>query len=76
MLADARAVLTEGGHPITPATLDAVRDTLQALPSPEANGRLTRPLAPKGFEALAGFTVAPALPGRAARGQARPRPGR
>ena len=61
VLAEARAVLTEGGHPITPATLDAVRDTLQALPSPEANGRLARPLAPKGFEALAGFTVAPAL---------------
>ncbi len=61
VLAEARAVLTEGGHPITPATLDAVRDTVQALPSPEANGRLARPLAPKGFEALAGFTVAPAL---------------
>lgn len=61
VLTDARAVLTEGGHPITQATLDAVRDTLQVLPSPEANGRLTRPLAPKGFEALAGFTVAPAL---------------
>lgn len=60
VLADARAVLTEGGHPISPATLDAVRDTLQALPSPEADGRLARPLAPKGFEALAGFTVAPA----------------
>ena len=28
----------------TPATLDAVRETLQALPSPEANGRLTRAL--------------------------------
>ena len=76
VLTDARAVLTEGGHPITQATLDAVRDTLQALPSPEANGRLARPLAPKGFEALAGFTVAPSAAGRAARGQARPRPGR
>ena len=46
VLAEARTVLTEAGHPITPATLDAVRDTLQALPSPEANGRLARPLAP------------------------------
>ena len=62
VLAEARVVLTEGGHPITQATLDAVRDTLQALPAPEANGRLARPLAPMGFEALAGFTVAPAPP--------------
>jgi hypothetical protein len=61
-LAEARAVLAAGGHPMTPATLDAVRDTLQALPSPEANGRLVRPLAPKGFEALAGFAVTPAPP--------------
>lgn len=59
-LAEARAILVEAGHPATPATLDAVRETLQALPSPEAQGRLTRPLAPKGFEALAGFAVAAA----------------
>jgi hypothetical protein len=58
-LAEARTVLAEGGHPSTPATLDAVRDTLQALPAPEADGRLTKPLAPRGFEALAGLTVAP-----------------
>jgi hypothetical protein len=61
-LAEAKAVLAEGGHPVTPATLDAVRDTLQVLPSPEANGRLSRPLAPRGFEALAGLAVAPARP--------------
>jgi hypothetical protein len=58
-LAEARAVLAEGGHPATPATLDAVRDTLQALPSPDAVGRLVKPLAPRGFEALAGLAVAP-----------------
>jgi hypothetical protein len=58
-LAEARTALGEAGHPLTAATLDAVRDTLQVLPSPEANGRLTRPLAPQGFAALAGFTVAP-----------------
>jgi hypothetical protein len=58
-LAEARTVLAEGGHPSTPATLDAVRDTLQALPAPDANGRLTKPLAPRGFEALSGLTVAP-----------------
>lgn len=58
-VAEARTVLAEGGHPATPATLDAVRDTVQALPAPEADGRLTKPLAPRGFEALAGLTVAP-----------------
>lgn len=58
-LAEARAVLAEGAHPATPATLDAVRDTLQALPAPEAVGRLAKPLAPRGFEALAGLAVAP-----------------
>jgi hypothetical protein len=58
-LAEARTVLAEAGHPATPATIDAVRDTLQALPSEEAEGRLTKPLAPRGFEALAGLSVAP-----------------
>jgi hypothetical protein len=61
-LDEARAVLAQGGHPITAATLDAVRDTLGVLPSPEAAGRLTRPLAPQGLAALAGFTVAPGRP--------------
>ena len=56
--ATARDVLTQGGHAITPATLDAIRDTLQALPSPEANGRLVRPLTPKGLEALVGLVMA------------------
>ena len=61
-VAEARALLTAAGHPITPATADAVRDTLQALPSPDANGRLVRPLAPKGLEALAGLAMAPSRP--------------
>lgn len=62
-LAEAREVLAAAGHPVTQATLDAVRDTLQVLPSPDANGRLVKPLAPTGFAALAGFAVAerPAL---------------
>ncbi len=51
-------ILTAAGHPLTAATLDAVRETLQALPSPEANGRLVRALTPRGLEALAGMTVA------------------
>lgn len=56
-LAAAKEVLVAGGQAATPATLDAVRDTLQALPSPEANGRLVRPLAPQGLEALAGLVL-------------------
>ena len=62
-LAEAREVLAAAGHPVTQATLDAVRDTLQVLPSPDANGRLVKSLAPTGFAALAGFAVAerPAL---------------
>ncbi|MGD9904251.1 MAG: hypothetical protein AB7U83_12365 [Vicinamibacterales bacterium] len=62
-LVEARDALVAAGHPTTPATLDAVRDTLQMLPAPEANGRLVKPLAPTGLAALAGFAVAerPAL---------------
>lgn len=55
----AAARLTSAGHPATSATLDAITRTLEALPSPEAEGRLTRPLAPAGLEALAGLTMAP-----------------
>ena len=59
----ATARLTSAGHPATPATLDAITRTLEALPSPEAQGRLVRPLAPAGLEALAGLTVsAPVRP--------------
>ena len=61
--AAAKGVLTAGGHAVTPGTLDAIRDTLQALPSPEANGRLTRPLSPRGLEALAGLVFAARGPG-------------
>jgi hypothetical protein len=35
-VAAAKDVLTAGGHALTPGTLDAVRDTLSALPSPDA----------------------------------------
>ncbi|MCC6992727.1 MAG: hypothetical protein IT181_27225 [Acidobacteria bacterium] len=61
-VAAAKDLLTAGGHALTPGTLDAVRDTLSALPSPEANGRLTRPLTPRGLDALAGLVLA-ARPG-------------
>ena len=73
-VAAAKDVLTAGGHALTPGTLDAVRDTLSALPSPEANGRLTRPLTPRGLDALAGLVLA-ARPGPiAAPGAPAPRP--
>ena len=70
----AKDVLIAAGHPLTPGTLDAIRDTLQALPAPEANGRLTRPLAPRGLEVLAGLVFAARVPGPAAAPPAAPRP--
>ncbi|HUU33098.1 MAG TPA: hypothetical protein VMW48_03485 [Vicinamibacterales bacterium] len=63
-LAAARAVLRAGGHPDTPATLEAIRNTLQALPSPGARGRLVRSLAPSGLEALAGLVLPSRTPER------------
>lgn len=61
--AAAKEVLTRAGHPATPATLQAIRETLSALPSPEATGRLTKPLAARGLEALAGLVLAARVPG-------------
>ena len=58
-LAAAKGLLAAGGHPATPATLDAIRDTLHAVPTPEVNGRLTHALTRRGLEALAGLVVAP-----------------
>jgi hypothetical protein len=57
------ALLKEGGHPVTDATRQQILNTLRALPSDEAPGRLTRALAPGGFELLAG--VKPAKPAKA-----------
>ncbi|MEW6322790.1 MAG: hypothetical protein AB1635_17095 [Acidobacteriota bacterium] len=47
-----RAILQTSGEAATPATMAAVSETLQALPSDDPPGRLTRPLRPLGFEAL------------------------
>jgi hypothetical protein len=58
----AKDVLSAAHQAATPATLESIRETLQALPSPEANGRLVRPLSPQGLEALAGLVLA-ARPG-------------
>lgn len=58
-----RAILTESDQAASPATMTAVRETLEALPTADSPGRLARPLRPMGFEALAGVNVRPsALP--------------
>jgi hypothetical protein len=56
-----RELLRAAGEVESPATLVAVQETLQALPADEPPGRLTRPLKPKGFEALAGLVPASGL---------------
>jgi len=56
-----QTILDESGQPSTPATQRAVSETLEALPSAEPAGRLSRPLKPLGFEALAGVKVRPAF---------------
>ena len=48
-----RKILQEAGETASAATIHALNDTLEALPAGEAPGRLTRPLRPLGFEALA-----------------------
>lgn len=50
-----REVLHGAGEAASPATMNAVHETLQALPGNEPAGRLTRPLKPLGFEALSGL---------------------
>ena len=55
-----KALLKEGGHAISDSTLNAVQETLEALPSPDHQpGRLAKPLKPMGFEALAGVSINP-----------------
>jgi hypothetical protein len=52
-LDETRALIVAAGETASPATLNAVAETLQALPSDAPPGRLSRPLKPLGFEALA-----------------------
>jgi hypothetical protein len=59
-LKSALSILKDSGNPITDATRQAIVNTLRALPSDEPPGRLTRTLAPGGFEMLAGITPAAA----------------
>ena len=58
-------LLKRSGNPVTEATRQAILNTLRALPSADPPGRLTRTLAPGGFEMLAGVSPA-AAPKRAA----------
>ncbi len=51
-VAAARTHCTEAGEKATPATIEAITDTFQALPSEDAPGRLVKPLKPLGFGAL------------------------
>ena len=51
-LQEVRQLLGEAGETASPATMIAVSETLQALPSGEPPGRLVRPLKPMGLEAL------------------------
>jgi hypothetical protein len=52
---EAAAILERAGHPATSSTMDQLSKTLAALPADGIPpGRLTRPLAPGGFELFAG----------------------
>jgi hypothetical protein len=53
----ATAFLKRAGDSATAATIDAIRHTLDAVPSPDINGRLTRPLEPIGFSVLSGLVA-------------------
>jgi hypothetical protein len=55
-----RGLLKDAGDAASPATMTAVTETLEALPSADPPGRLVRPLKPQGFEALAGLAARPA----------------
>ena len=55
-----RTLMSKSGQEMTPATTQAVHDTLQALPGSATPGRLTKPLKLAGFEALAGLVPASA----------------
>lgn len=64
-LKSALAIMNESGNPVTDATRQAILNTLRALPADEPPGRLTKTLAPGGFEMLAGIIPA-AAPRKAA----------
>ncbi len=70
-------ILNEAGETGSPAMTHEIRETLQALPSDDPPGRLTRPLKPMGFDAL--LKMVPGVgssPGRRAGPAEVPRPTR
>ena len=54
-LDDVRTLLRDAGEKDTPATMQAVAETLEAVTDRDDHGRLVKPLKPQGFEALAGL---------------------
>ena len=52
-----RELLGAGGQAASPPTMTAVAETLEALPTDDPPGRLSRPLKPLGFAALSGMPV-------------------
>ena len=60
-----RELTQAAGESVSGATMEAVSETLQALPSDDAPGRLTRPLKPLGFGVLMtiGVKGSPGVPG-------------
>lgn len=53
-----RAILTAAGNTASDALMTPVNETLDALPTTDPPGRLTKPLRRTGFEALQGVTIA------------------
>ncbi len=75
-----KRLLNDSGHAATEATLTAVQETLEALPSDDRPGRLVKPRKPMGFEALAGIPstslrAGPSTSVAAGRPRTPPRPG-
>jgi hypothetical protein len=59
-----RAILEAAGHSASDGVMTPITETLDALPTMDPPGRLTKPLRRTGFEALQGVTIAarPAKP--------------
>jgi len=53
-----RGILTAAGNNASDAMMTPITETLDALPTTDPPGRLTRPLRRTGFEALQGVTIA------------------
>jgi hypothetical protein len=53
-----RAILEAGGHSASDGVMTPITETLDALPTMDPAGRLTKPLRRTGFEALQGVTIA------------------